>query len=83
MIANLAKLYKNDDSIQELLEKYDRKTYYTKCIEASVEPLKEDDNPCFIDFDGELMGKIPLKIELIPGAINLLAPAKFPSFKER
>jgi len=33
------------------------------------------DRPCFFQGDGEILGPAPVEIEVLPGALKVLAPA--------
>jgi diacylglycerol kinase family enzyme len=33
------------------------------------------DRPCFFHGDGEILGPAPVELEVVPGAVRVLAPA--------
>lgn len=72
LISSLKTLYKDDATIDALIKEFDPHMYYTKCKKARIEPTKDKD--LLIDFDGEMVGKAPLDIEIIPSAVNVISP---------
>jgi diacylglycerol kinase (ATP) len=73
LIINLAKLYGSDKAVEKLLKKFKDYTYYGRCKTSRLEP-KEGSRDILLDFDGELVGKAPLDIEIIPGALKFFSP---------
>mgnify|MGYP006292877119 CR=1 FL=1 len=75
LITNLVKLYKDDESVQALLEKFEGFVHYNRYKKARIEPVPNSGAPdILIDFDGELVGKAPLEIEIVPKIVNVFSP---------
>ena len=72
LVSSLKTLYKDDAAIDALIKELDPHLYYTKCKKARIEPSGKKD--VLLDFDGEMVGKAPLDIEIIPSAVNVLCP---------
>ena len=73
LIVNLAKLYGNNEAAEKLIKKFEDFTDYTTCKTSRLEP-KEGSRDILVDFDGELVGKAPLDIEIIPSAVKYFSP---------
>lgn len=73
LILNLAKLYSSDEAVEKLMEKFEGKVYYGRCKKAKLEP-REGSPDILLDFDGELVGRAPLDIEIIPSAVKYFSP---------
>ncbi|HME53679.1 MAG TPA: diacylglycerol kinase family protein [Candidatus Lokiarchaeia archaeon] len=70
--SNFSKLYKDDAIIEALIKKNEPHMFYTKAKNARLVPRNE--KAVLLDFDGEMVGKAPLDIEIIPSAVNVLSP---------
>ncbi|MFX0101894.1 MAG: diacylglycerol/lipid kinase family protein [Candidatus Hodarchaeota archaeon] len=73
LIINLAKLYGSNEAAEKLMKKFEDYTYYGRCKTSRLEP-REGSLDILIDFDGELVGKAPLDIEIIPSAVKYFSP---------
>nr|MDO8113382.1 diacylglycerol kinase family lipid kinase [Candidatus Sigynarchaeota archaeon] len=72
LAANMKELYKDDAAIEALMKKFPSNMSYGRYKKAKLIPAGTKD--VMLDFDGEMVGKGPLDIEIIPSAVNVLAP---------
>ena len=47
--------------------------HYNKCKKLSIESLEEKRMLMF-EFDGEIVGKVPIDLKILPKRINLIVP---------
>jgi diacylglycerol kinase (ATP) len=72
LVSSLQTLYEDNETIDALIKKHDPHMFYKRCKKARIEPTGKKD--LLLDFDGEMVGKAPLDIEIIPSGVNVLSP---------
>jgi YegS/Rv2252/BmrU family lipid kinase len=72
MISILLNFYKDHDVVEATIKKNQEHMYYGKHKKARVVPSGND--TILLDFDGEMVGKAPLEVEILPSAVNVLLP---------
>jgi diacylglycerol kinase family enzyme len=55
---------------------YSRTIELVKCVSVECRTLEGSTERLFVEADGELLGTLPVRIEVEPQALNLLIPAK-------
>jgi diacylglycerol kinase family enzyme len=55
---------------------YSRTIELVKCVSVECRNLEGSAEQLFVEADGELLGTLPVRIEVEPQALNLLIPAK-------
>nr|MDO8115601.1 diacylglycerol kinase family lipid kinase [Candidatus Sigynarchaeota archaeon] len=73
IVSILLKFYKDKETVESQFKKYDKTMHYGRHKKARVSPVGPG-RDILLDFDGEMVGKAPLDIEIIPSAINVLLP---------
>ncbi len=73
IVSILLNFYKDRETVDAHFKKYNKTMYYGRHKKASVIPAGPG-RDILLDFDGEMVGKAPLDIEVIPSVINVLLP---------
>ena len=72
LIGLLQKIYGEEEELIEFRKSDDRLSYYEKCEKFEIESLDERD--ILIDFDGEVVGKLPLTLKILPSRLDFFVP---------
>jgi diacylglycerol kinase family enzyme len=62
---------------------YSKTMELVNCIAVECQDLSHSGEPLFVEADGELLGTLPVRIEVVPSALTLLIPPKVNSRASR
>jgi YegS/Rv2252/BmrU family lipid kinase len=73
LIKQINKLYGTAEEIRALVNSDPEAFHYLKCKKMSIESLEEK-RSSMVEFDGEIVGKLPMDLKILPKRINLIIP---------
>jgi diacylglycerol kinase (ATP) len=71
LISTLLGFYKDEATVEGLIKKLDPHLFYGRHKKVRITTKEKE---ILVEFDGEVLGKTPLDIEIVPAALNVLVP---------